>query len=87
MRRQRIAVDLRSDVRIRGAARVGQQARVVRLPANLAVDAETVGEPHRNQRAAQTVLERKTHAEVCRQTQRRDQLRAPDLLAARRPYG
>jgi hypothetical protein len=66
---------------------MGQQARVIRLPARLAIDAEAVGKPHRNQRAAQTVLERKPHAEVSRQAQGRDQLRAPDLLAARRPYG
>jgi hypothetical protein len=74
-------------VRIRRAARMGEQARAVRLPAGLPVDAEAVGEPHRDQRAVQAVLKREPHAEVRRQTQRRDQLRASDLLAAPRRYG
>ena len=74
-------------MRVRGAAGMGEQARVVRLPAGLAVDAEAVGEPHRDQRAAQAVLEREPHAEVRRQTQRRDELRASDPLAALRRSG
>jgi hypothetical protein len=87
IRRERIAVDLRSDVRVRGAARMGEQARVVGLPAGLAVDAEAVGEAHRDQRAVQAVLEREPHAEVRRQTQRRSKLRASDPLAALRRSG
>ena len=67
------------DVRVRGAARMGEEAGVVGLRHVLAVDAEAVGEPHRDQRAVQAVLEREPHAEVRRQAQGRDQLRASNL--------
>jgi hypothetical protein len=66
---------------------MGEQARVERLPAGLPVDAEAVGEPHRDQRPAQAVLEREPHAEVRRKTQRRNEFRASDPLAALRRSG
>jgi hypothetical protein len=56
-----------------------EEAGVVSLRDVLAVDAEPLGEPHRDQSAVQAVLEREPHAEIRRQTQRRDQLRASDL--------
>ena len=84
--RQRTAEHVRSDVRVGRAARMREQAGVVRLRQVLAVDAEAVGDPHRDQRAVQAVLERERHAEVGRQAQRRDQLRGPDLLAALRRF-
>jgi hypothetical protein len=87
MGRERIAEGIRRDVRVRGAARMGEEAGVVGLRDGLAVDAEPVGEPHRNQGAMQAVLEREPHAEVRRQAQRRDQLRASDLRAALRRFG
>jgi hypothetical protein len=87
MGRERIAENLRRDVRVRGAARMGEEANVVGLRDGLAVDAEPVGEPHRNQGAMQAVLEREPHAGVRRQAQRRDQLRASDLRAALRRFG
>jgi hypothetical protein len=50
----------------------------------LAVDAEVVGQPQRDQSAVQAVLEREPRAEVPRQTQGGDQLRASDLSTLRR---
>ena len=87
MRRQRAAEDLRRDVRVGGAADVGQQGRVVGLRRRGAVDAEPVAEPHRDQRGLEPVLEREAHPEVGGQAQRCDQLRASHLLAALRRLG
>jgi len=84
---ERIAVDLRSDVRIRRAARMGQQARVVRLPARLPVDPEAVGKPHRDQRAVQAVLERDPMPRSVAKHRAATNSAPPDPLAARRPYG
>jgi hypothetical protein len=87
MNGQGIAEDLGGDVRIRGAARVGEEAAVVGLRRRRAVDAEPAAEPHRDQRGVQPVLERQAHAEVGGQAQGRDQLRASDLLGDLRRLG
>ena len=86
MGRQRlvIAEDFGGDVRVRRASDVTQQARVVRLRGRLRVYAQALGEPHREQRALQTVLKRHTDAQVRRQRQRRDHLRGTDPVAPRR---
>ena len=84
---QGVAEDLWRDVRIRGATRVGEQAGVVGVRRRGGVDAEPFGEPARDQRAPQPMLERKAHAQVGGQAQRGDQLRAPDLLGALRRFG
>ena len=78
--RQRVvgAEDLGGDVGIGRAADVEQQARVVRLRRRLRIDAQTVGKPHREQRAVQPVLERHPDAEVRRQRERGDHLRSAD---------
>jgi hypothetical protein len=81
---QRTAENLRGDVRVRGAPGMGEEAGVVSPGDILAVDAEPLGEPHGDKSAVQTVLEREPHAEVRRQTQGRDELRAADLSALRR---
>jgi hypothetical protein len=82
MRRERIAEDLRGDVRIGRAPGVGEQAGVVGLRDALAIDAEAVGEAHGDQGAVQAVLQREPHPEVRRQAKGGDQLRAADLIAA-----
>jgi hypothetical protein len=71
-------------MRLGGTARVREQAGVVRLRRGLAVDPEPLGEPHRDQRLVQPVLEGKAHAEVSRQAERADHLSGTDLLAAPR---
>jgi methylmalonyl-CoA/ethylmalonyl-CoA epimerase len=48
------------------------------------VDTELLRKAHRDQGRVQAVLERERHAEVRRQAQRRDQLRASNLRAALR---
>ena len=84
--RQRILTteELGGGLGARGAAHMEQQARVVRLRRGLGVHAQTLAQPHREQRALEAVLERHADAEVGRQGQRRDDLRGADLLAARR---
>ena len=62
----------------------GEQAGVVRLRRASSVNAQLVGKTHRDQRPMQAVLERKAHAEVRRQAERRDQLRRADPFAVRR---
>ena len=84
---ERTAEDLRGDVRLRGAAGVEEQARVVGLRGLVVADPEALREPHRDQRAVQAVLERESHPEVRREAERRHQLRAADLRAARRRCG
>jgi hypothetical protein len=59
-----LAEQVRRDVRVRGAADVEQQARVVGLPLGLGVDAEPLGQPHRGERALEPVLEREPGGEV-----------------------
>ena len=87
MRGQRPAEDLRGDVRIRRAAGMREQAGVVGLARRRAVDAEPLGEPGRDQRGVQAVLERKPHTEIGGKAQRGHELRAADLLAALRRFG
>ena len=83
MGRHRVAEDLRGHVRVGGAARVREQAGVARLPPGLVVGAEALGEPHRDHRALQPMLEREPHPEVGGKAQRPDHLGRPDRLAAR----
>jgi hypothetical protein len=77
----RAAEHLRRDVRLGRAAGVREQARVVGLRGGLAIDAQPVGYPHRDQRRLQAVLEREAHAEVRRQAKRPNQLGGADSLA------
>ena len=79
---QRIAEDLRGDVGVGGAARMGKQAGVVGLRCRGRVDPEPVSEPRRGQRALEPMLEREPHAKIGRQTQGPDHLRGADLLGA-----
>jgi hypothetical protein len=81
---ERTAEDLRGDVGVGRAARVREQAAVVRLRGVLLIDAEPVGEPHGDQRRVQPVLEGKAHAQVRAEAQRRDQFGCADALAALR---
>ena len=74
--------ELRGDVGVSGAARMGKQAGVIRLRRRRRVDPEPVSEPARDQRGVQPVLEREPHAEVGRQAQGPDHLRGADLLGA-----
>jgi hypothetical protein len=83
MRGERTAKDLRADMRIGGAARMGEQTGVIGLHRGRAVDAE----PVTDQRRVQPVLERKAHPEVGGQAQRRHQLRGSNLLADLRRLG
>jgi hypothetical protein len=48
------------------------------------VDTETLAEAHRHEGAVQAMLERQAHAEVSRQTQRRDDLCGTNLFVAQR---
>ena len=57
------------DLGVSGATDVEQQTRVVSLGRGVRVDAQTLGESHRDQGAVQTVLERKTGAEIRRQAE------------------
>jgi hypothetical protein len=82
MSRQRIPEDLLGVTCASVVQReLEERGGVVGLRQGVAVDADVVGEPHRDQGAVQAVLEREPHAEVRGQTQSRDELRAPDLLA------
>ena len=80
--RQRTAEDLRGDVDLGRAAGVREQAGVVGLGCCPSVDAEPVGEAHRDHRRLQPVLERKCHPQICRQAERGDQLGGADSLVA-----
>jgi hypothetical protein len=86
--RQRVlaAEELGGGLRPGRAAHVEEQAQVVRLRRRFRVDVQTVAEPHRKQRAVQTVLEGHPDAEVGRERQRRDHLRGPNLVTARRCF-
>jgi hypothetical protein len=80
--RQRVVAteDLGGDVGVGRAADVEEQARVVGLRRRLWVDAQTVCEPHREQRAVQPVFERNADAQVRRQRERSDHLRGADRI-------
>jgi hypothetical protein len=67
-------------VRVRRAARVGQQAPVIRLYRGLAVHAEPIRQPHRDHGRVQAVLEREPHAEVGGEAQGGDDLSGAQLL-------
>ena len=69
--------DLRPELRVRGAAGVKEQARVVGVPARLGVEAEVLAKPGGEDRGLQTVLERQAHAEVGRQAEGADHLSGP----------
>ena len=81
---ERVAEHLRGDVGVGGAARMAKQTGVVGLRCRRRIEPEPASEPRRDQRAVQPVLEREPHAEVGGQAQRRDHLRAADLLDALR---
>jgi hypothetical protein len=66
--------DLRGDLRIRRAAAIREQARVIGLRRRLRIDSKTLAEPHRDPRCVQAMLERKAHRDVRRQAQRRRHL-------------
>ena len=68
------AEDHRGVLGVRGAADVEEQARVVRVRRGLRVDAEALGEPHRDERALEPVLERQPDGEVRGERERRDHL-------------
>ena len=72
------------DLGVGGATDVEQQARVVGLGRGLRIDAQALGESHRDQGAVQTVLEGKTGAEIRCQAECCDQLGGADLIRARR---
>jgi len=78
----RVAEDLRPQVDVGGAADLLQQARVVALGGSLRVNVQPFGQAHRDERAAQSVLEVESDAEIGRQRQRGDHFRRGDPLIA-----
>ena len=78
------AEDLSGEVRLRGAAAVGEQAGVVGLRRRLRADSQTLAQSHRDLRCVQTVLERKAHGEIRRQAQCRHDLGRANALPANR---
>jgi hypothetical protein len=62
---------------------MGEQAGVIGLRRRRRVNPEAVGEPARDQRAVQPVLERKAHPEVGGQAERADHLRGTNSLTLR----
>jgi len=71
---------LGGQVRVRRAARVRQQAPVIRLHRGLTVDTEPICQPHRDHGRVQAVLEREPHAEVGGEAQGADDLSGAQLL-------
>ena len=71
---------LGDDLGISGAADVEQQARVVGLGRRLRVDAQTLGEPHRDQRCCADRARTADRAEIRRQAECCDQLGGADLI-------
>ncbi|MGE5289379.1 MAG: hypothetical protein ACM3ML_19700 [Micromonosporaceae bacterium] len=71
---------LRGQMRIRRAARVRQQAPVIRLHRGLTVHTKPIRQPHRDHRRLQAVLEREPHAQIGGQAQGADDLSGAQLL-------
>ena len=74
------AEDLRPELRVRRAAGVEEQARVVGVPARLDVEPEALAQPGGEDRGLETVLERQAHTEVGRQAEGADHLSGPDAF-------
>ena len=66
-------------MRVRRAARVRQQAPVIRLHRGLTVDTKPICQPHRDHGRLQAVLEREPHAKVGRKAQGGDDLSGAQL--------
>ena len=81
--RLRAAEGLRRHLDVDVAARVHQQAGVVRLRRRRAVDPEAIAEAHRDEGAVQAVLERERHREIGAEAQRRDDLRGTNPFTRR----
>ena len=71
-----VGVDVATDPR--------DQARVVDEPPCLLVEAQALGEPQRDQRLAQPVLQRLAHPQIGPERDHRDQLGEPDASPCRR---
>ena len=85
-RRRRVAEDPRPHMDVGGAADLLQQARVIALRGGLTVDVEALGKAHRDECAAQPVLEIESHTEIGCQRQSGDHLRRRDPPLPGRRY-